>query len=144
MAFPFPVDKLFPSDWPSVKQKEPESVGVERERSRNLKAFAAAMDRADLSRPLAGSTAPPPPPLPPSAAAPSVSLRFPIIAAASEIPGMLFPPLLERFVTEVNELECELADCPEFTNITPSCAPAPVLPMMLCCLGGTAGPLFTV
>lgn len=89
MAFPFPVVKIFPSCWskpPSVKQKEPASVGVERERSRNLKAFAAAMERADLSRPL--GTSPPPPPLPPSAAAPSVSLRFPIMAAASEIPGM--------------------------------------------------------
>lgn len=139
---------MVPSGWPkppSVKQKEPESVGVERERSRNLKAFAAAMERADLSRPLPASPAPSPlPPFPPSAAAPSVSLRFPIIAAASEIPGMLFPPLPGGFVTDENELECELTDCPELTNITPSCIPPPALPMMLCCLGGTAGPLFVL
>lgn len=116
-------------------------MGVERDRSLNLKAFAAAMERADLSRPLAIS--PTPPPLPPSAAAPSVSLRLSIIAAASEISGILFTPVTEAFVTDVNELECELADCPEPTSITPSCVP-PALPMMLCCLGGTAGPLLTL
>lgn len=135
MEFPFPVDKMFPSVWSSVKQNEPESVGVERERSRNLKAFAAAMERADLSRPLPVSPAPPPP----SAAAPSVSLLFPIFAVASEITDLLFASLPERFA--VNELECELTDCPVLTNITLSCVP-PELPITLCCLGGTAGPLF--
>ncbi|TNN46553.1 hypothetical protein EYF80_043227 [Liparis tanakae] len=128
-------------DPPSVKQKVPGSVGVERERSRNLKAFAAALDRADLSRPLPSSpNPPPPPPLPPSAAAPSVSLRFPIIAA--------FPPLPEALLTDVKELECELADCPELTSITPSGVPPPPppppCPMTLCCLGGTAGPLLAL
>lgn len=136
MALPFPVDKMLPSVWPSIKQKESESVGVESERSRNLKAFAAAMERADLSRPLTVSPAPPPIP---SAAAPSVSRLFPLIMVASEIPDMLFVSLLERF--EVNELECELAGCPVLTSITPSCVPR-TLPMTLCCLGGTAGPLF--
>lgn len=116
-------------------------MGVERERSRNLKAFWAAMDRADLSLPRPGSLAPSA--SPPSAAAPSVSLLLPIAIPATEPVCWLFQVVLEALVTVVKELECELPECPELTSITPSCVP-PELLMMLCCLGGTAGPLLIV
>lgn len=81
----------------SVEQRDPESVGVERERSRNLKALA----RVDLfscshllrSLPVAGLDA-----------APSVSFLFPLIAFSCVTAYALCP---EGSEMKVNELECD-------------------------------------
>lgn len=81
----------------SVEQRDPESVGVERERSRNLKAlaFLDLFSCSHLLRPL---------PAVGLDTAPSVSFLFPLIAFPCVTAYVLCP---EGSEMKVKELECD-------------------------------------
>lgn len=89
----------------SVEQRDPESVGVERERSRNLKTLACVdlFSFSHLMRPL---------PLAGLDAAPSVSFLFPLFAFPCVTTFVL---CTEGSEIKVKELECdtELMDMAE-------------------------------
>lgn len=101
----------------SVEERDPESVGVERERSRNLNALARVdlFSWSHLLRPLPDASVD---------AAPSVSLLFPLIEFPCVTAYVLCP---EGSEIKVKELECdiELADMTELVWEGHMTTPAP-------------------